>query len=628
MKRISTLSGALVGLFCSFATAHVSAAEPADDPLLGDTRLAAKCSMRELSVPVRDLLADLNERTGIAFFADSAVADDKITVITHDRPVADTLRGISTLTRYEWARSGKPGAFGYTLRVGEAEAARRARARDQRLTRLADLTMRQVATFRELQPLMEPQWDALEDGLPQKIAAEKDPLKQQALRTQYTVLRELRERNKFRPFVYRLLAALDKTQVLDLLRAGAVGYAWPDAPGCRPLPKDVVREVQQSSPIEGIGSAPGDILSLRARFTVVEGRSSYLRWELIVGRRNFYLSGLSGLVGLMPPELGELEADADGPTAPAGWEKDAKLTTNVTVSLNADESTGNPSLRRTRSYKLSDALEQIDSALPMDMIADALWSTRLAGVNMTKLPVGEALTKLSRTVGHRWWNQDGFILIRSQSYDADREAEPPSTAVARWVAQYDRGLFTLDDLAEIAALPHSQAMTLYEMGSRGVFPMLISPLSSGRSHLQLWNALSLQQRRKAMKAGIGFSELSPAQQGLYVMAASDTSSPVRAAVLDEKALARSHMRVEIREMSGWGVKRAVGTYDWHVPRAADTESDAVSRAQAWKQFAGLDASIKLEEVRSMTKSFALFLCEDERGLLSHFTVAIPPRWGE
>jgi hypothetical protein len=630
MKRTSPLTGALIGLL--FASATPALARPtANDPLAGDARLSAKRSIRELSLPVRDVLADLNEQTGIAFFADPAVADDKITVIAHDRPVAETLRGISTFLRCEWTRSGKSGEFGYTLRVGPAEITRRAQAREDRLARLADLATRQAAAYGVLNQLTDSQRDAVADSLPQKIAEAKDPVQQQTLRIQSAVLREIGDRNRYRPFIYRLLAALTKEECLSMLRAGAATYAWPDAPGCKPLPSELVRALQQTSPIEGIGSAPGDILSLRARFTVVEGRTSSLRWELVVGRRNFYLSGLAGILGSFPPEVTDADAGPDCPLSPPEWEKDPKLSTNVTLDLPADERPAGLTDRvahRPRSHKLSSALEQIDKALPIDVIADALWSTQIAGANMAQIPVGEALTRLARTTGHRWWKQDGFIMIRSLSYDADREAEPPSLAVSRWISQYDRGLFDLDDLAEVAALPYNQAVTLQDMGMRGAFLMLISPLSNGRSHLQFWNSLSLPQRRKATKSGIGFAELSSAQQSLYVMAASDTSSPVRAAVLDEKVLARSRMRIETRQASLWGVRRATTNYG-PLPRVADAENgNSISRDEAWRRYQGVDSSIQREEVQPMVKSYVAFICEDDRGLLSHIMIDLPPRWEE
>src|SRR5947209_4692521 len=101
MNRAATLSTLFTATLCALlcvlaAGAPAQPVQPAaPDPLSGDARLQARRSVRELSVSLRDFLADLNEQTGISFFADPSVADEKITLIAHDRPLADVLRTVS-----------------------------------------------------------------------------------------------------------------------------------------------------------------------------------------------------------------------------------------------------------------------------------------------------------------------------------------------------------------------------------------------------------------------------------------------------------------------------------------------------------------------------------------------------
>src|SRR5439155_13089817 len=94
--RAVLVISATLGAVPSFGSAARGAAS---DPFAGDTRVSAKHSLRFQNTVMRDLLADLHEQTGIAFFADNSVADDRVTVLTHDRPLADTLRAIAGFHR-------------------------------------------------------------------------------------------------------------------------------------------------------------------------------------------------------------------------------------------------------------------------------------------------------------------------------------------------------------------------------------------------------------------------------------------------------------------------------------------------------------------------------------------------
>src|SRR5689334_3211471 len=77
-----------------------------NDALSSDARLTGKRSLRVREQPIRDLLADLNLQTGVRFFADKTVSDDRVTVISHDQPLKDSLRAIASLFNFERRRDG------------------------------------------------------------------------------------------------------------------------------------------------------------------------------------------------------------------------------------------------------------------------------------------------------------------------------------------------------------------------------------------------------------------------------------------------------------------------------------------------------------------------------------------
>src|SRR5437879_4814482 len=132
----------LIGLICHLATI---AAPP--DPFAGDPRMAAKHTIRVHDQPVADLLADLNQQTGIRFFAQGGVSDDRVTVFAHDRPLADTLKAVADLYHDEWKRENDSADRGYILTASPAQAVKEDQARLARIGEVADAILYEIKMF-------------------------------------------------------------------------------------------------------------------------------------------------------------------------------------------------------------------------------------------------------------------------------------------------------------------------------------------------------------------------------------------------------------------------------------------------------------------------------------------------
>src|SRR5688500_4116723 len=107
----------LYSVLAAFAVSFPSngAANLLPAPFAGDARMAAKRTLKLKDQSIRDFLADLNLATGVRFFAHPTVADDRLTLLAHQRPLAESLSAVSSFFGFEWKREGSAPDYGYTL---------------------------------------------------------------------------------------------------------------------------------------------------------------------------------------------------------------------------------------------------------------------------------------------------------------------------------------------------------------------------------------------------------------------------------------------------------------------------------------------------------------------------------
>lgn len=601
-------------------------------PFAGDTRLAVKKSVHIVTVPVRDLLATLSRQSGVDFFADDSVVDEPVTVIAHDLPLRDTLLSVSRLLGYVWNRTGSGSSASYALRMNEDAQKEEREARDRRLAAAVRHVQDEGEEYFKLYEITEARRQDLAAELPAKLATETDATRAEELRNAYSALMELNDsspRRNWSPAVRRLLRSLPADQVASVLKGGMLYYSWPRLPGCREFPRAILQGLQQIGRMELSLSTGfrGEIAAFRLRILGVGGRQPYLTWHLTVGQRTSQFQTTTGFSGSMPSSwalnapMMRLPAEKSG----EHWRQDEELAARASVKLVPRDMS---SRRDSRSplHPLGDALEALDKAHPVNVVADAFWTGSLPGFEAADTPVGEILDRLSRMLGRTWRKEGSFIFVRSRDFSADREAEPPATVVRRWTEAVEKGLFTLEDQAEIATLPDSQLVTLSEMAMRGDFPILYSPLHNGRSHLRLWSSLSSSQRQKAKGEGVSYKELGDSTRLEFVLAATDPSARQLSSVpADEVQITTGRLRVAQRETQEWRIRGKRGATTWNVPRM-DAENQPVSREEALKRFRSLDDSIEIEDVQLMVRIGVTFSYDSDKGPIAMSWVELPPRW--
>lgn len=613
MVRMNTIgmAAALVALGSGTRTALAAA-----DPFAGDSRAAGRRTIRLHDRSIRDVLADLNLQTGIRFFADPAVAEDRITLIAHDRPLGESLRAVAEFLRFEWKRDGAAPDFGYTLRLSEAAHAEEERSRWDSASELARRIADESATWGRLENSTDAQLAERENRIAQDLNGPIDSGRRRELALEQAICGEIRSGSEWKRLIHRFIRVFSTERIAEIVRDGHVEYSWPPAPGYRDMPASLFRDVRENSLPGGPAILSlGPLNFIRVRFTTDFTPDPVLKWVLTLGRKSTNSYTAPEFAGVVPTQL---SLGSAAPEEPAGWRADPSLSALITARLDSDPGLVTTGAGRfmLRRRTLGEALEALDSANPIDVVSDGLYSTRIAGFRVDREPLGEALNRLGGMTLHRWWKEEGFIFLRSLSYESDRRKEPPATSVNRWSERTRLGILDLDDLAEIASLPDLPFSTFLTMSIRGDFPEPMDAVGRVRDHLRLWNTLSSTQRRKARATGIPVTELSSEARTRYMVALRDPRADAGGGSRATPISPTAKFRIETREGRFWGVR--VG--------ATTSISGVSSREDATQQFRRQDPSIKPSEVKSVVYTTIFFLYEDSQKLAARAVLTLPAKW--
>src|SRR5207253_1666896 len=107
--------------------------------------------------------------------SDRNVAEDKITLFAHGRPLSTTLKAVARFFNFTWRRTGEPGSYTYTLFQSAAQRRAEEREIEQRMIHEADRIVRDVELFKRIGNMPKEQQVALADKFDARIAAEQDP---------------------------------------------------------------------------------------------------------------------------------------------------------------------------------------------------------------------------------------------------------------------------------------------------------------------------------------------------------------------------------------------------------------------------------------------------------------------
>jgi hypothetical protein len=110
--------GVLVGLWLA------SSALAQEARLQDDARLQETLAIQKPFAPLRQVLRAVQDATGVPLHADRAVAEDKVCVLTRERPAHEILTRLAETLRYSW----QPSADGKGYRLVQSASERAPRA--------------------------------------------------------------------------------------------------------------------------------------------------------------------------------------------------------------------------------------------------------------------------------------------------------------------------------------------------------------------------------------------------------------------------------------------------------------------------------------------------------------------
>jgi hypothetical protein len=377
------------------------------------------------------------------------------------------------------------------------------------------------------------------------------------------------------------------------------------------------------------------------RLTVEQEMFANLRCGLGLYRedetRPGYYSGkgsleLTVLYGAFPMLPGDTIPGAPAePNGPGDWRDDPALTTRVRVEMKdalipwvppGDTQPGpTPPPPKPHIYSLGEALDQLDSSQPVNLIADAFRMSILNGLHLENVPLGDALTEIAGKTMHVWSRQDGFVMFRSRTYETCRSSQPPYEALARWTARCAKGPLTLDDCAEIASLPDPQFKTLCDIAWYDTFPEDLSRILTTRGHLMLWNTLTPAQRKEAREKGLPYVRMASAQQRLFARNISDVAISDFMAAADDKnlpgLLPNARLRLSVESVKEWGI-----------PGTDFTSSGIYPRSVAVKDLLYGHPWLSPADIREGHYELVKFFYENGERLLARGYIGLYPTWSD
>lgn len=494
-----------------------------------DARLAQKVTLAVPGDSFADFCRTLSAQTGIAFTAESSVADDNLALFCKERSLSDIMLQIARHFRFSWARDGEPGAYHYALfqerRAQQEEEELRRRSLHQALDNL-DRGIETLRKYKNLTPI-----EAAE--LAQSASPEEKHALERMSGTTWALVQ-----------LFDQLTPDDKTA---LLNGSAVVFGPME--GARPLSAEMERRVLQTQrsvsillkengysinttqPIPG-GLPPAAIPGMRAAVELRLQEASPGRISLRCGV-SVQIPGasreFSPLTAAVITGEGTSFQSPRNAVVNARFAGEASLHARVTVQ----PATRFPTLDLREAKKppvadwnitSADLYAALHQASGRDLIGDC-YSVQLYQQGLLDVrdrPLFDALNRIGDRMRSRWSLQEGWITFRSLSWHFDRPQHIPNRLFAGWEdSRQKNGRQTVNDLMEIAQLPDDRFLPPEHMqlavARYGLTDWWIVQNADLRLHWRFVGSLSPLERRDAFsRQGLRITTLPEPQQRLFV----------------------------------------------------------------------------------------------------------------
>ncbi len=590
------------------------------NPFAGDVRLQKQRTITASGRTLNDLMADIGRETAIRFFVAASHREDKVIVYAHNRTLADTLNAIANLYGLEWKRSGKAPDFGYTLQQSVASAEAESREINAPLRTVIDQIRAEAREASIIETLTREERDKQANTL----AAEIDPRSPQssppdALRG--VILRRSWANVPTLEAAYSLIRLLSPKELEDVMANGAV-YHWPASTNRRLLPEAIFKQVRDMLRRSGSFSVDDDVNFATVRLS--PSTEVGLRLECNVsGGIELGASTSARHVSIALPLAVSASTPAIEPMRRVfDWRSNLNLSKSIEIQGPIGSLPGTLPWQFVPLPPLVPVIDALQKRLPFDVVADAFWTTDISLNAQPLAPLGSILDAIAQQCTHDCWLDGGFVSLRSKFFAADRVAEPPATSIYKWAQRANKDLCTIDDYAEIAALPGRQLASAIRVLERAKLREHTSVIYQAQSALEFWNSLSRTQRTAAREQGLKYADLTVSQRPLFQ------------AFANERDRLRSQVRSEtersLDELTSMTF-RAIIT-DSPIFRAARNEKgqgamlmSGISIEEVYEQIRTIVPSIKLSDITKMITTTAQFTYGNSRRYTTRTFVRLPVR---
>jgi hypothetical protein len=490
--------GVLVGLWL------VSGALAQEVRLQEDARLQETLAIQEPFAPLHELLRTVQDATGVPLYADRAIAEDKVCVLTRERPAHEILTRLAQTLRYAWQPSTDGNGYRLTQPASE-------RAREQSLLRAYEqwrIDAIQKPLRETVQLLRRHNRQQLE-----KLAA--DPQSRLSPEAKGLLKEMLTD-----PKVYlamQTLAALPDSVVSRIAQGETVSFSSHPAPGEFPLPDALKQQVLEYE--RATTSLPIEKITVRL---AVDPRTLELRYIIYAE----YGSGEGATSWeIMRPHAVAEDALAQHPQSAVWreWHSDAAAFRALTpTKARAPTLTIPEPIRRSPLV----ALIRYAREHGLDLYADAYRLCLFWGDERERTPSVD----LERACSQFFWVrlEGETLMARYRAYPLLRPSEIPEPLLE----PLERKLrakqeITLDEWATFATqltpMQIARASGWVNLAGQPVFHETLVPMENlvvVLPALRFWASLSPQQRRAALEGERLLPErMTPKQRELFVQAA-------------------------------------------------------------------------------------------------------------
>ena len=569
------------------------------DPFADDARLLQKRTIKAAGIPVKELLEDLTKQTGIQLTAGPRVAEEKVVLFAHDRPLVDSLRIIAKFFNFYWGRTGQPGSYAYTLSQSLRQQQAEQAEIEAEYGRAADQILKELRLIQEYRKLS-----------PEETIEMRRQLNMQRIEVQDTArLGDLMDRNIILSDLERPGGALlgtdfvskyDRNGIIALLKSSESVIAWPPTPGVNPmepaLRDQILQLVKEQNARNNVQVDEMNFVKL----TVRGGHDAKpsLNGEATAGFRMEGSTRQSGFGFRFPINQFHYLFASEAPAGPPDWKAIPALNVFVSGELHRVSAGLFRERKPLEPTFLARVFTTLNELQPLDVIADAFYSTRPANVTIKGKLLGEALTQIAQTTAHRWSYADGFIVFRDCHYSAHRPNEPRLTSLRRWASLPTDEFHTLDVLSEVAAQAYLPYSTTFEVLTE-IGLTRDSLLGGSRGHLTFWNALTPIQRAAALSTqGLPYAAMGRDLRRLFELAslsklaAEGLRSSDQERAWPPSEIDKAVFAVEKHETVMWGFRTSSG-----YSAGGGTREQALGRAKKDNPNATIDQIHKAMSVR-------------------------------